>query len=315
MKRHTLLAFRNLPPHLAKRVAAEFDVQSWDRSERSLPTASQGMAAILIAPAIRLDAATIAALAPSVRVIGTFSVGFDHIDVEAARRRGIAVVNTPGVLSEATAEFTMLLLLSAARRAGEAERRLRAGGWLGPSPEQFQGVQVSGKTLGIFGMGRIGQALAGMARGFGMAVHYRNRTRLPDSLEQGATYHAADQSFLAQSHFLAICAPASAETHRWLNADRIAMLPPGAIVVNTARGSLVDDAALIAALRNGHVRGAGLDVFPNEPRVPEDYLALENVVLTPHIASATDEARRGMADLVLDGILAVLAGALPANRL
>jgi lactate dehydrogenase-like 2-hydroxyacid dehydrogenase len=209
----------------------------------------------------------------------------------------------------------MLLLLSAARRAGEAERRLRAGGWLGPSPEQFQGVQVSGKTLGIFGMGRIGQALAGMARGFGMAVHYRNRTRLPDSLEQGATYHAADQSFLAQSHFLAICAPASAETHRWLNADRIAMLPPGAIVVNTARGSLVDDAALIAALRNGHVRGAGLDVFPNEPRVPEDYLALENVVLTPHIASATDEARRGMADLVLDGILAVLAGALPANRL
>jgi lactate dehydrogenase-like 2-hydroxyacid dehydrogenase len=315
MKRHSLLAFRNLPPHLGQRVGAEFDLRIWDRGKESLAAASQGLDAVVISPAIRVDAATIAALSPSIRVIGTFSVGFDHIDVEAARARGIAVVNTPGVLSEATAEFTMLLLLCAARRAGEAERLLRAGEWLGPSPERFQGLQVSGKTLGIFGMGRIGQALAGMARGFGMAVQYRNRSRLPDALEQGATYHSSDASFLAESQFLAICAPASAETHLWLNAERIALLPPGAIVVNTARGSLVDDAALIAALKSGHVRAAGLDVFPHEPQVPENYLALQNVVLTPHIASATDEARRGMADLALDGILAVLAGEVPANLL
>ena len=315
MKRHTLLAFRNLPPHLGARVAAEFEARYWDRGAESLASASQGLDAIVVSPAIRVDAATIAALSPSIRVIGTFSVGFDHIDVEAARARGIAVVNTPGVLSEATAEFTMLLLLSAARRAGEAERLLRTGTWLGPSPERFQGVQVSGKALGIFGMGRIGQALACMARGFGMAVHYRNRTRLPERLELNATYHAQDESFLAAAHFLAICAPANAETHLWLNARRISQLPPGSVVVNTARGSLVDDAALIAALRTGHVRAAGLDVFPHEPRVPEDYLSLENVVLTPHIASATDEARRGMADLALDGILAVLAGDVPANQL
>jgi lactate dehydrogenase-like 2-hydroxyacid dehydrogenase len=311
----TLLATRRLPPHLEKRASAEFTLRRWDPRSEPLAEAAQGVDAILCSPAIRIDAATIAALPQSVRVIGTFSVGFDHIDVEAARARAIPVVNTPGVLSEATAEFTMFLILAAARRAGEAERTLRAGKWLGPAPEAFQGVQVSGKNLGIFGMGRIGQALAQMARGFGMKVHYRNRSRLPDSLEQNAVYHGTDATFLAQSNFLAICAPAAPETHGWLNAARIEMLPHGAVVVNTARGSLVDDAALIAALRTGHVRAAGLDVFPHEPAVPEGYLALENVVLTPHIASATDEAREGMANLVLDGITAVLAGERPFNVL
>ncbi len=280
-----------------------------------LVEAARGQHAILCNPAIRIDASTIAELPDDIRVIGTFSVGFDHIDVEAARARGIPVIHTPGVLSEATAEFTMLLLLAAARRAGEAERLLRAGAWLGPKPEAFQGVQVSGKNLGIFGMGRIGQAVARMARGFGMKIHYRNRTRLADHLAFGATHHDADAAFLGHAEFLAICAPAGPQTHNWLNAERIGMLPRGAVVVNTARGSLVEDAALIAALKSGHVRAAGLDVFPNEPTVPEDYLALENVVLTPHIASATDEARKGMADSVLDGMAAVLAGQTPPNQL
>jgi len=316
MKKHALLTMmRRLPPHLRDRIAQEFDLGQWDRETESLAGAANGLDGILCNPALRLDAATIDTLPESIRVIGTFSVGFDHIDVEAARRRGIAVVNTPGVLSEATAEFTMLLLLAAARRSGEAERLLRAGRWLGPAPEAFQGVQVSGKSLGIFGMGRIGRALADMGRGFGMEVHYRNRSRLPEALEKDAVFHDSDASFLSACAFLAICAPGGNETYHWLNASRIALLPPGAIVVNTARGSLVDDDALIAALRRGHIRGAGLDVFPNEPAVPDAYLALENVVLTPHVASATDEARRGMADLVLDGITAVLAGVVPDNQL
>ena len=315
MEKYSLLTTRRLPPHLEDRVTKEYSLTRWDPRQQTLGVASQGQDALLCNPAMPLDADTIAALAPTIRVIGTFSVGFDHIDVAVAHARGIAVVNTPGVLSVATAEFTMLLLLAAARRAGEAERLLRAGRWLGPSPETFQGVEVTGKRLGIFGMGRIGQALARMARGFDMQVHYRNRRRLPEAMEAGAIYHESDDSFLAQAAFLAICAPASAETQGWLNAARIAALPRGAVVVNTARGSLVDDAALCAALRDGHVRAAGLDVFVREPAVPEAYLGLENVVLTPHIASATDEARAGMADSVLDGIAAVLAGRRPDNML
>ena len=315
MQKYRLLTTRRLPPHLEERVTAEYILTRWDPRQQTLGEASAGHDAILCNPAITIDAAAIASLAPSIKVIGTFSVGFDHIDVAACRARGIAVVHTPGVLSGATAEFTMLLLLAAARRAGEAERLLRAGQWLGPSPESFQGVEVTGKRLGIFGMGRIGQMLAQMARGFSMQVHYRNRSRLPAPLEAGAVYHDDDNTFLAQAAFLAICAPASPETRHWLNADRIAALPRGAIVVNTARGSLVDDEALCAALRTGQVRAAGLDVFVREPAVPEAYLGLENVVLTPHIASATDEARAGMADLVLDGIAAVLAGGRPENML
>jgi lactate dehydrogenase-like 2-hydroxyacid dehydrogenase len=315
MDRYTLLATRRLPPHLEQRVSAEYQVIRWDPRQLSLADAAQAADAIVCSPAIPVSAETIAALPARLRVIGTFSVGFDHIDVAAARARGIAVVHTPGVLSEATAEFTMLLILAAARRAGEAERLLRAGKWLGPSPESFQGVQIYGKRLGIFGMGRIGQALAQMARGFGMNVHYRNRSRLPEALERGATYHGDDAGFLANAEVLAICAPSAPETHGWLNAARISQLPAGAIVVNTARGSLVDDAALVSALQSGHVRAAGLDVIAREPNVPPAYLALENVVLTPHIATATDETRAAMANAVLDGIAAVLAGRVPANAL
>jgi lactate dehydrogenase-like 2-hydroxyacid dehydrogenase len=308
-----LLLTRRLPPAVEARAERDYDVHRWTRSGPSLATAAACMDAVLCTPADTMDAATIAALPASVRVIGTFSVGFDHIDIAAARARGVAVVNTPGVLSAATAEFTLLLLLAAARRAGQGERQLRAGEWLGWSPATFLGTQVSGKALGIFGMGRIGQALAGMARGLAMTIHYRNRGRLDAALEAGAIFHDNDASFLAASQFLALCAPASEATRHWLNEARLAMLPAGAVVVNTARGALVDDAALIAALQSGHIAAAGLDVFPDEPRVPEGYLALQSVVLTPHIASATWETREAMGYLALDGIDAVLAGRTPAN--
>jgi len=190
---------------------------------------------------------------------------------------------------------------------------LRARLWAGWSPDLLIGLQISGKRLGIFGMGSIGQRLAAMARGFGMEIHYRNRTRLRPELELGAVHHADDDSFLAACDVLSLNAPGGDATRRWLNADRISALPRGAIVVNTARGSLVDDLSLIAALKSGHVRYAGLDVFDGEPAFDPAYLALPNVVLTPHIGSSTDEARHAMGMAALDGISTVLAGQRPAN--
>jgi len=196
----------------------------------------------------------------------------------------------------------------AARRAGEGERILRAGAWTGLTPTFLLGRGVAGKALGILGMGRIGRELAAMARGLGMTIHYRNRTRLAPALEAGAVYHDNDATFLGACDFLSINIPGGAETRHWLNAARIALLKPGAIVVNTGRGSTVDDAALIAALRSGQVAAAGLDVFDGEPAVNPGYLALENVVLLPHIGSATVETRNAMGFLALDGIDAALTG-------
>jgi len=260
-----------------------------------------------------LDAETIAALPGSVRVIGTFSVGYDHIDVAAAKARGIRVCNTPDVLSVATAECAMLLILAAARRAGEGERLVRSGKWAGWAPTQLLGTQVSGRRLGIFGMGRIGREIARMARGFGMEIHYRDMTRLSPDLEQGAVFHDNDDSFLPICQVLSLNAPGGGGTRHWLDNGRIAKLPPGAVVVNAARGTLVDDTALIAALRSGHVAAAGLDVYNGEPALHPDYVTLENVVLLPHLGSATVETRDAMGRVVLAGIGAVLAGETPAN--
>lgn len=312
----TLVLTRTLPDAVMRRASADYTlrmpgqlgVRDW------LPQAVQGADAILCIPGLRFDAKLIEMLPQSVRVIGTFSVGTDHIDLDAARARGVRVVNTPGVLSQATAEFTMALVLAAARRIGEAERVVRAGQWQGWTPADFLGQDVSGKRIGIFGMGRIGQALSRIARlGFGMQVHYRNRNRLAPELEDGAVFHDDDAGFLAASQVLCLLAPGGAATSGWLDEARLAALPRRAIVVNTARGTLVDDAALADALRSGQVAAAALDVFPREPRVPEVYLGLENVVLTPHIATATEETRDAMGHAVLDGIDAVLAGREPAN--
>ncbi len=311
-----LLALRKLPPAIQNRAAAAFDLRiPGEHGLRGwLPAASAGADALLCMPGVQVDAGLIAALAGSVRVIGTFSVGVEHIDVAAARARGMTVVHTPDVVSRPTAEFTMLLVLAAARRIGEAERLVRAGRWQGWTPADFLGLDVSGKRLGIFGMGRIGRELARIAQaGFGMEVHYRNRTRLTEALEAGARFHADDDTFLAASQVLCLLAPGGPGTAGWLNAPRLAALPDGAIVVNTARGTMVDDAALGAALRTGRVAAAALDVYPREPRIPEVYAGLENVVLTPHIATATVETRDRMGHLVLDGIEDVLAGRTPRH--
>jgi lactate dehydrogenase-like 2-hydroxyacid dehydrogenase len=315
MTKPALLITRRLPPAVEARAARDYDARltASDTPIPDLVARAQGAEAVLCCPGDHVDAALIAALPATVKVIATFSVGYDHIDVRAAAARGIAVCNTPDVLSLATAETALLLMLMAARRAGEGERMVRAGRWHGWAPTQLLGTGVVGRRLGIFGMGRIGRELARMARGIGMTIHYRDVARLPADMEAGAIYHDSDAGFLATCDVLSLNAPGGGGTRHWLNAQRIALLPRGAVVVNAARGSLVDDAALIAALQSGQVAYAGLDVFEGEPKLHPGYLELENVVLLPHLGSATVETRDAMGFLALDGIDAVLAGRTPSN--
>ena len=317
MARPVLFSTRRLPPAIEARAARDYDARlnptDKQYADAELAQLARDADAVLCCPSDRLDAALIRALPVGLKVIGTISVGYDHIDLEAARARGISVVHTPDVLSVATAELAFLLILAAARRAGEGERLVRSGRWKGWAPTLLLGERVSGKRLGIFGLGRVGRELARMAAAFNMEVHYRDVARLPAELEGGAIWHDDDASFLAASEVLSLHAPGDQVTRKWLNAERIAMLPRGAVVVNAARGTLIDDEALIAALRSGQVGFAGLDVYDGEPAVHPGYRALEHVVLLPHLGSATVETRDDMGNVVLDGIDAVLAGQRPAS--
>ena len=318
-----LLLTRKLPAAVEARAARDYDARlntadapwSRDGAEIARRAAEAGAAGILCAAGDPFNAATFAALPASVRIVATFSVGTDHIDLAAAQARGIVVTNTPDVLSFATAEIAFTLMLMAARRAGEGERMVRARAWTGWTPTQLMGTTLEGKALGIAGFGRIGRELAKMAQGFGMPIHYRNRTRLPPELEMGATYHDNDASFLGAIDVLSMHMPGGAATRHWLNADRLALLRRGAIVVNSGRGTSVDDAALVAALTSGHVRAAGLDVYDGEPRIFEGYQGLENVALLPHLGSATEETRDAMGFRALDNLDALLrAGTEPPHR-
>ncbi|MDD2861579.1 MAG: D-glycerate dehydrogenase [Acidiphilium sp.] len=313
-----LVVTRTMPAPVAARIEAAFDPMFLDIPGRfdpeSLLDALDHAAAILVTPADRIEAGLIARIPVSVKILATFSVGTAHIDLAAARASGLAVVNTPDVLSFATAEAAMTLILMCARRTGEGERTVRSGQWPGWTPTYMLGTSLEGKTLGILGMGRIGQALARMAAGFSMRVIYHNRNRLAAAQEGHATHIADEAEFLAACDVLSIHLPGGAATRHWLNPARLAKLRPGVIVVNTGRGSTIDDDALIAALKSGQVRAAGLDVFPAEPTIPPGYLDLEQVVLLPHLGSATEETRTAMGMLALDGIEAILAGQDPPNR-
>ena len=317
-----LVLTRALPAPLMRRIADGYN--SWanpeDRtlsSEELLRAAREIEAEILFVTAFdRISASVIADLPRSVKVIGTLSVGHEHIDIAAARARGLAVLYTPDILSDAVADMAMLLLLGAARRAHEAAELLYSGRWRGWTPTQLLGTEVTGARIGILGMGRIGRAIARRAgHGFGMRVHYHNRSRLAAEMEDGATYHATPGSLLAQSEFLVLAAPSGPATMGFLNAARIAQLPEGAIVVNIARGDLVHDEALIAALESGRVAAAGLDVFNNEPQIDEGYKRLPNVFLQPHQGSSTVRTRVRMGELLLDSIQGVLDGKSVPNRL
>ncbi|OWK38220.1 2-hydroxyacid dehydrogenase [Fimbriiglobus ruber] len=310
MTKPVLFVTHKLPQAVESRASRDYitrltpDNTSWatNGAETARLASEIGAAGILCVPGDRLDSACINALPPSVKIIATFSVGFDHIDIVAAKARGIVVTNTPGVLSFAVAECALMLMLTAARRTGEADRSVRAGKW----STQIAGVTLENKKLGILGFGRIGQKLASIVRGFPMEIHYRNPERVPSELEQGAIYHDNDAAFLQTIDFLSMHLPDMEGTRKWLNAARLDMMKRGAIVVNTGRGSAVDDTALIAALKSGHIRAAGLDVFDGEPKVNPAYLTLENVTLLPHIGSATIETRDAIGYKALDNIDAVL---------
>ena len=317
-KKPRVLVTRKLPADVEARLVRDYDaiLNKEDRlyGPDDLVAAAAGCDALLPCPTERLTADLVARLPASIRVIATFSVGFEHIDIAACKARGIVVGNTPDVLTDATADIALLLMLGAARRAYEGERMLREGRWNSWAPTFMLGIDVTGKRLGIYGMGRIGQAVARRARAFDMKNHYHNRSRLPAEREQGAIFHARAEDMLPHCDFLSINAPASPETTGFLNAARIALLPDGAIVVNTARGPLVDDEALIAALKSGKLRAAGLDVFTGEPKIHPGYAPLPNTFLLPHLGSATRETRNGMGFKALDNLDAFFAGKpLPAR--
>ena len=275
---------------------------------------AEGAAAILPCHTEHLSAEVIARLPDSVGAICNYSVGVDHVDLAAAKARGIVVTNTPDVLSDATAEIAILLMLGAARRAGEGERLVRGATWKDWSPSFMVGRQVTGKRLGVVGMGRVGQVVARRARGFDMEIHYHNRRRLDAAAEAGAVYHESLDSLLAVSDVLSLNCPATPESKGLLNAERLAKLPDGAIVVNTARGALVNDEDLIAALASGKLAAAGLDVYNNEPDIHPGYRELANTFLLPHIGSATLETRDAMGFRALDNMDAIFAGREPGDR-
>jgi lactate dehydrogenase-like 2-hydroxyacid dehydrogenase len=280
-------------------------------SQQKLLSAAEGADALFITPADRLDSGFFQNVSPTVKIIVTYSVGFEHIDLEAAARRNIPVAYTPGVNHEATADIAMLLLLGASRRAYEAQELVRTGAWKPLSPDMLLGWQVGGKVLGILGMGRVGQAVARRARGFGMKIHYYDTSELPAEIAGDAVYHKNPSDLLRVSQFLSLHAPETPQTHHFLNSKSISLLPLGAIVVNTARGGLVVDDDLIAALKSGQVAAAGLDVFEGEPQLHPEYLSLKNTFLLPHIGSATIETRTAMGMLALDNVDAILSGGSP----
>ncbi|GAB6051670.1 D-glycerate dehydrogenase [Magnetospira thiophila] len=314
-----LLVTRTLPKPIEEQLQMWFeprlngDDAPYEPDE--IPDFAADAAGIVVTPTDRINAEVIAALDDTVRIIATFSVGFEHIDLAAAQARGIVVTHTPGVLTEATADMTLLLLLGAARRVREGDLLLRSGEWKGWCPTQLQGLGLQGRRLGILGMGRIGQAVARRARAFGMTLHYHNRHRLPADAEQGATYHATPEDLLAVSDVLSLHCPLTPETRGFLDARRLALLPPGAVVINTARGPVVDDDALIAALGSGRLAAAGLDVYDGEPHLHPGYLDLPNAFLMPHLGSATVETRLAMGQKVIDNLRAFFAGTPPPDRI
>jgi gluconate 2-dehydrogenase len=261
----------------------------------------------------RIDSALIARC-PRLKVVANIAVGYNNIDVPACTARGIMATNTPGVLDDSTADLAWTLMLGAARRITEVERYIRNGEWKGWRLKQWLGVDVHHATLGIVGMGRIGQAIAKRAAGFDMRVVYHNRTRVAEDVEHKLNAsHVSLDELLRVSDFVVLQVPYSPQTHHLIAASELAKMKPTAILVNSTRGGVVDDDALIAALKNGTIRAAGLDVFENEPKLNPAFLELDNVVLAPHVGSSTEATRRAMAMTAAKNAVAALSGARPPN--
>jgi len=312
MKKPVVIVTRRLPESIETRMKELFDARLSpdDHAMTAQELCDAAKVADVLVPTITemLDAKVIAAAGPQLKLIANFGSGTDHIDVAAAQAKGITVTNTPDVLTEDTAEMTMALLLSVPRRLIEGDRLVRAGKWEGWGPTTMLGSRVSGKRLGIIGMGRIGQAVAERARGFGMSIHYHNRRRLHPSVED-----SLDQ-MLPRMDVISIHCPATPQTHHLLSAARLNLMRPTSYLVNTARGSVIDEDALAEMLATRRIAGAALDVFQNEPLVNPKFLALDNVVLMPHLGAATVEARNEMGQKVLINIKTFVDGHRPPDR-
>ncbi len=306
-------------PAVEQRASALFDavlVPERDMSvDEMLEAVRHEARGLMITSSQSMRADIIARLPPSVEIVATSSVGYEHIDVEAAKNRGLIVTNTPGVLTDSTADMTLLLILGACRRARDYIHIMEEGWRRGFNQSQMLGIDPRGKTLGIVGLGRIGQAVAARARAFGMSIAYTGPQRQPPESEQGAQYFPSLAEMLPHCQILTLHAPAGQQTKAMMNAAMFALLPRGAVFVNAARGSLVDEEALIAALTSGHLFAAGLDVFQNEPAYDLRLRDCPNAFLTPHMGSATVQTRSAMGMRALDNISAVLAGGTPIDPL
>jgi glyoxylate reductase len=273
--------------------------------------AVRGASGILSTATEKVDGEVMDAAGDGLKVVANMAVGYDNIDVGAAKERGVVVTNTPGVLDETTADVAFMLMLAAARRLGEGERLLRAGKWEWWGPKQLRGLDVWGKKLGIVGLGRIGGAVARRAKGFGMEILYHNRSRKEDAEKELGARYLELQELLVESDFVSIHTPLTDETRHLIGAKELERMKSGAVLVNTSRGPVVDEGALADALENGRIFAAGLDVYEEEPNVHPKLLELENVVLAPHIGSASTETRDKMATLAAENLAAVLRGEQP----
>jgi glyoxylate reductase len=319
-RRPLVIVTRKLPEIIETRMMELFETRLNNDDvalDRGALTAAVGEADVLV-PTVtdRIDRALIEAAGPRLRLIASFGTGVDHVDLDAAKARGLTVTNTPGVLTEDTADMTMALILAVARRLPEGERLVRGGHWPGWSPTGMLGARLGGKRLGIVGMGRIGQALARRARAFGLAIHYHNRHRVHPAVEGEleATYWPSLDQMLARMDIVSVNCPRTPATYHLLNARRLALLRRHALVINTSRGEVIDEEALAVLLKQGEIAGAGLDVFEREPHVSPKLLKLPNVVLLPHMGSATLEGRIEMGQKVIVNIKAFVDGHAPPDR-
>ena len=312
-----ILVTRNLLPENEERVKKLFDAKlnKADNilSAEELINQSKDCDGILCIGGNKFDKAIIDQLSSSVKIIANYAVGYNNVDVDEAKQRGIVVTNTPEVLTDATADISILLLLGASRRAYEGRKHAETQSW-NWSTNFLMGKQMSNKKLGILGMGRIGRAVAQRARGFGMEIHYHNRSKLSPDLELGATYHDNIKSLFSQSDFLSINCPATAETTNLLNEETINFLPDKAVVANAARGDIIDDAAMIKAMKSGKIFALGLDVYNGEPKINEEYLQLDNLFLLPHLGSSTKRTRIDMGDRAIDNLETFFSGKTPLDK-
>lgn len=321
MSEPRLLVTRRWPAEVERHLQANYDVKL-NADDRALTVAELQEAfrsydAVLPTVSDRITAEVMAAEPLKARLIGNFGVGFNHIDIAAAKARGLTVTNTPDVLTDCTADLAMTLLLTAARRAGEGERHLRAGEWTGWRPTHMMGTKVTDKTLGLVGFGRIGKAVARRAHfGFGMRILYYDA--FPPDPEAvaavGAEACSSVEEVLERADFVSLHCPGSAENRHLIDAERLSLMRPHAFLINTARGDVVDEAALVAALKAGTIAGAGLDVYEFEPKVSPELARLESVVLLPHLGSATKETRVAMGMRVVENVRAFFAGEPPPDR-